>query len=397
MKTVMLVFGTRPEAIKMAPVVRAINETPGLFATVCVTAQHRGLLDQVLDIFKITPVHDLDIMMPSQKIWDVTMRVVNGLVHVYERFMPDMVLVHGDTSTTFGAALAAYYLQIPVGHVEAGLRTHDKYSPFPEEINRRLVGGIATQHFAPTLSAASNLLNEGVDPDSIHLTGNTAIDALLQVTEMSCHFPLLDELIGDHPMVLMTAHRRENFGAPLKRVFEAVKQFASDHPEFKVIYPVHPNPNAKLPAHRILDDSPNVHLIDPVGYQEMAYLMKRSQFIMTDSGGIQEEAPSLGKPVLILREVTERPEAVTSGTAVLVGTDRERILQMMEVLTDQKSEIYQGMSKATNPFGDGTAARRIADAVAHFLNVSKKIPDEDFLLSPILARSAGRASSGLMQ
>lgn len=396
MKTVMMVFGTRPEAIKMAPVVRAINETPGLFGTVCVTAQHRGMLDQVLDLFQITPVHDLDIMTPSQKIWDVTTRVVNGLVHVFERFKPDMVLVHGDTSTTFGAALAAFYRQIPVGHVEAGLRTHNPYSPFPEEINRRLVGGIACQHFAPTLSAVSNLLNEGVDPDTIHLTGNTAIDALLQVTAMGHDFPELAKMIGDGPMVLITAHRRENFGAPLKRVVEAVRTFAEQHPEFKIVYPVHPNPSAKLPAYSALQQCTNVHLIDPVGYEEMAWLMKRSQFILTDSGGIQEEAPSLGKPVLILRETTERPEAVTSGAAVLVGTDGAKILQMMNALVDKESAIYQQMSEATNPFGDGTAARRIADAVACYLGMSKRVPDEDFLPTPILSRPPGRASLGLM-
>lgn len=367
MKNVMTVFGTRPEAIKMAPVVEAINSQNGLVGTVCVTAQHRGLLDQVLDLFNIKPVHDMDLMTPAQNIWDVTTRVVSGLVHVFERFKPDMVLVHGDTSTTLGAALAAFYRKIPVGHVEAGLRTNDVYSPFPEEMNRKLVGGIASLHFAPTMTAAHNLLREGISSDAIRVTGNTAIDALLRVIGMDRPIIDLDEMIGRRPMVLMTAHRRENFGSPLRSIFNAVRDFAKTHPEICFIYPVHPNPNVRQPAEEILGGEKNIHLIPPVGYEEMAYLMKRSLFIMTDSGGIQEEAPTLGKPVLIFREATERPEAVTSGAAILVGSDEAIIKKMMMELSDTTTDLYREMSRVKNPFGDGAAASRIADSIAVFL------------------------------
>lgn len=369
----MSVFGTRPEAIKMAPVVQAINQQPGLIGTVCVTGQHRGLLDQVLDLFHIDPIHDLDLMTPAQNIWDVTTRVINGLVHVYERFRPDLVLVHGDTSTALGAALAAFYRKIPVGHVEAGLRTNDMYSPFPEEMNRKLVADLASIHFAPTPAAAENLLNEGVSPDRIHITGNTAIDALLNVIGMDRPIKELDDLIGDRPMVLITAHRRENFGEPFRCIFEAIKDFALDHPNICFIYPVHPNPNVKQPAEAILGSIPNVYLINPVGYEEMAYLMKRALFILTDSGGIQEEAPSLGKPVLILRDTTERPEIVEAGGACLVGSNRERITKMMSELNTPGSEVYRRMSRVKNPFGDGAAGDRIAGLINGFFGKPQSI------------------------
>jgi UDP-N-acetylglucosamine 2-epimerase (non-hydrolysing) len=388
MKTVMSVFGTRPEAIKMAPVVNALNNQLGITGTVCVTGQHRGLLDQVLDLFKINPIHDLDVMTPAQNIWDVTTRVVNGLVHVFERFRPDMVLVHGDTSTSLGAALAAFYRKIPVGHVEAGLRTKNIYSPFPEEMNRKLVADIASIHFAPTKNAARNLLAEGVSADDIHVTGNTAIDALLAVVGMDKPQVGLAELIDDRPMVLITAHRRENFGEPLREIFTAIRDFAIDHPHMCFIYPVHPNPGVKQPAEEILGGLRNVHLLAPLGYEEMTYLMKQALFIMTDSGGIQEEAPSLGKPVLILRESTERPEVIEAGCASLVGSHRELIMGMMNELNQTGSETYRRMSRVKNPFGDGTAAERIAALVSARLSGPRFLPSpetQDVGIGPLVS------------
>lgn len=345
-KTVMLIFGTRPEAIKMAPVYHAINAAPGLKAVVCVTAQHRGLLDQVLEIFDIKPDFDLNLMTPGQTLYDITSGVLLGMKNVFEQLRPDLVLVHGDTTTTMSGAIAAFYKQIPVGHVEAGLRTFDMYSPFPEEMNRNIVGKIASLHFTPTRAATANLLSEGVNPKNIHQTGNTAIDALMTVADRVHEVPTLRDLFGTRPMILMTAHRRENFGIPLLNIFSAVLEFAAAHPDFEIIYPVHPNPNVKGPALEILSAAKNIHLIDPVGYEEMAFLMRECQFILTDSGGIQEEAPTLGKPILVLRDSTERPEAIDAGCAALVGSDPVKIKRMMNVLADTSSATYLSMSRA---------------------------------------------------
>ncbi len=352
----------------MAPVVQAINHQPGLISSVCVTGQHRRLLDQVLDLFQIRPVHDLDLMTPAQNIWDVTTRAINGLVHVFERYRPDLVLVHGDTSTSLGAALAAFYRKIPVGHVEAGLRTHDLYAPFPEEMNRKLIADIASIHFAPTDNAAENLMAEGVPPDRIHTTGNTAIDALFSVIGMEHQMPELEGLIGERRMVLVTAHRRENFGDPMRAIFEAIHDFALDHPHYCIIYPVHPNPSVKQMADEVFAGVRNIHMISPVAYEEMVYLMKHATFILTDSGGIQEEAPSLGKPLLILRDMTERPEIVEAGGACLVGSERQRIVTLMNELSVPGSELYRKMSRVKNPFGDGRAAERISGLIYGLLH-----------------------------
>lgn len=365
---VMVVFGTRPEAIKMAPLVKALQATPGLQTVVCVTAQHRQMLDQVLRLFEITPEQDLDVMKPGQDLYDITSNILLGLRPVLAAERPDWVLVHGDTTTTLATTLAAYYARIPVAHIEAGLRTGDKYAPFPEEMNRKITGAVADLHFAPTTASEANLLAEGVPAASIHVTGNTVIDALLAVvdklktsatlqTELAERFRFLD---ASKRLILVTGHRRENFGEGFQNICHALADVAERHPEVEILYPVHLNPNVRQPVQDILAARglSNVHLIEPVDYLPFVYLMNRSYLIITDSGGVQEEAPSLGKPVLVMRETTERPEAVAAGTVKLVGTSREAIVRECErLLTDV--DAYQTMSRAHNPYGDGQAVARI--------------------------------------
>ncbi|MDC0585258.1 UDP-N-acetylglucosamine 2-epimerase (non-hydrolyzing), partial [Planctomycetota bacterium] len=363
---VLLVFGTRPEAIKMAPVHRALAQDPRFRVRVCVTAQHREMLDQVLELFGIEPEYDLDLMRPGQDLSAITGSVLEGLKGVLEEAAPDYVLVHGDTTTTMAASLAAYYARVPVGHVEAGLRTGDIYSPWPEEMNRRLTGSIATLHFAPTEAARANLLREGVDDARIAVTGNTVIDALLTMVEraraggegeFSERFEGIDL---DRRLVLVTGHRRENFGGGFERICQALAEL-SRTPDVEIVYPVHLNPNVQEPVHRILGSLPNVHLIAPQEYLPFLFLMDRAHLIITDSGGIQEEAPSLGKPVLVMRDTTERPEAVEAGTVRLVGTDAKVIVDAARTLLEDEDE-YRSMSFAHNPYGDGAASQRIADA-----------------------------------
>lgn len=366
-RQVLLTFGTRPEAIKMAPVYQALLETPGLEPVVCVTAQHRDMLDQVLRLFGTTPRYDLDIMTPGQDLFDVTARCLTGLRDVYEDARPDIVLVHGDTSTAFAAALAAYYCRICVGHVEAGLRTGNKHAPFPEEMNRQLIGSLADYHFAPTRRAVRNLRREQVPRSAIFRTGNTAVDALLQVSERLPVRPQLDRLFEGKRLILMTAHRRENFGRPLEIIFKTVADFVTRRREFQVVLPVHPNPRVRELAYAMLGSVPNISLVDPLAYDELVYLLKESQFVLTDSGGLQEEAPTLGKPVLVLRETTERPEAIEAGCAVLVGHDELKMNTHLEALADTDSELYRSMQKAVSPFGDGRAGRRIARIVHRHL------------------------------
>lgn len=367
---VLTVFGTRPEAIKMAPLVLALAADDRFEAKVCVTAQHREMLDQVLELFAITPDFDLDIMSPGQSLFEITARILQGMKTVLEQFKPDVVLVHGDTSTTFAAALAAYYLQIPVGHVEAGLRTGNLYSPWPEEGNRKLTGAITRYHFAPTAISQQNLLAEGVDAATIAVTGNTVIDALFWVRDkIEQNKALADNLSADYPflsaekkLILVTGHRRESFGGGFERICESLRQIALQHPDCQVVYPVHLNPNVQEPVNRLLQAVDNIHLIDPQDYLPFVYLMTRAHLILTDSGGIQEEAPSLGKPVLVMRDTTERPEAIQAGTVKLVGTDVEKIVsEVTRLLSDDAH--YTAMSEAHNPYGDGQACQRILDAL----------------------------------
>lgn len=367
MKTVLVIFGTRPEAIKMAPVVRALEESHHLYGAVCVTAQHREMLDQALRFFQIEPDFDLDIMTPNQDLFGITTLCLNRLREVYASLRPDVVLVHGDTTTTLSASLAAYYMKIPIGHVEAGLRTGDKYAPFPEEMNRNMIAPLVDFHFAPTKKAIANLHMENIAEKKIFLTGNTAIDSLLWTVENKLDFPELQRLFAGKKMILMTAHRRENFGEPLRNIFSVIRTFAEKYPNFQIIYPVHPNPNVKELANSVLGEIANVSLIAPVGYAEMAYLIKECQFVITDSGGLQEEGPTLGKPVLVMRETTERPEATEAGCAKLVGSSRERIFDCMEQLTDVNAPLYLSMSRAINPFGDGTAGKKIVGILERVL------------------------------
>lgn len=366
---VLSVFGTRPEAIKMAPVVRALDAEPGIDARVCVTAQHRGMLDQVLDFFEIRPDHDLDLMEHAQGLADVTGRVVKGVFEVIREEAPDLVLVHGDTNTTMSASLAAYYAKVGVGHVEAGLRTGDRYQPWPEEMNRRITGVLATLHFAPTDRARDNLLRENVDPNTIVVTGNTVIDALLWTRDRILgdaeRIEALDErfagLDRSKRLVLVTGHRRENFGEGFVNICEALAELVG-RGDVEVLYPVHLNPRVKGPVEERLGSVPSVHLIEPTDYPTFVYLMDRCHLILTDSGGVQEEAPSLGKPVLVMRETTERPEAVDAGTVRLVGTDRALILQEATRLLDDAG-WYETMSHAHNPYGDGHASSRIVSTI----------------------------------
>lgn len=372
---VLTVFGTRPEAIKMAPLVRALAEHPSIDSSVCVTAQHRQMLDQVLELFEIRPEHDLDIMRPGQDLYAITTSILQRIGEVYQQVKPDVVLVHGDTTTTFAASLAAFYQRIPVGHVEAGLRTGNLYSPWPEEANRQLTSVLTRLHFAPTATSRDNLLRENVEASRIHVTGNTVIDALLAVKakieasselsgQMLQRFPFLAD---EARMVLITGHRRENFGGGFERICEAIGTLARRHPDVRFVYPVHLNPNVREPVQRLLSSASNIHLIEPQDYLPFVYLMMRSSIILTDSGGIQEEAPSLGKPVLVMRDTTERPEAVEAGTVRLVGTDADTIVAgVHELLTDR--EAYERMSFAHNPYGDGRACARIVDALITHLS-----------------------------
>ncbi len=372
MKKVMLVFGTRPEAIKMAPLVKAFEKSDAFETKVCVTAQHRQMLDQVLDLFEIKPDYDLDIMKPGQNLYEVTSNILLGLKDVFEEVKPDVVLVHGDTTTTLATSLAAFYQKISVGHVEAGLRTGNIYSPWPEEGNRQVTGRLATYHFAPTEESKANLLKESVDLDNVIVTGNTVIDALVSVVSKIESDKALEKKLRDivaskgykvdkdKKLILVTGHRRENFGQGFLNICEALKEVAMKNPDADIVYPVHLNPNVQKPVKELLSDVENVFLIDPLDYEPFVYLMYSSYFILTDSGGIQEEAPSLGKPVLVMRDTTERPEAVKAGTVKLVGTDKEKIIEACQVLfSDEK--VYQTMSKSHNPYGDGKACERIVD------------------------------------
>ena len=366
MKTIMLVFGTRPEAIKMCPLVKEFQKHTDEFKTVvCVTGQHREMLDQVLTIFDVKPDFDLNIMKQGQDLTDVTARVLTGLRDVFKECKPDVVLVHGDTSTTFVASLAAFYNQIPVGHVEAGLRTGNKYSPYPEEMNRQLTGVMADIHFAPTEQAKENLLRENKQEDAIVVTGNTAIDALKTTVDDSYTHPILEKLVGER-MILLTAHRRENLGEPMRHIFGAIKRLLQDHDDVEVVYPIHLNPVVREIATDVLGGESRVHLIEPLDVFDFHNFAAKSFMIMTDSGGVQEEAPSLGKPVLVLRDTTERPEGISAGTLKLAGTDEEQIYRLAtELLTDEQA--YKKMAHASNPYGDGHASERIVKALITFL------------------------------
>jgi len=365
---VLTVFGTRPEAIKIAPLVHALAKDERFEAKVCVTAQHREMLDQVLELFEIVPDYDLDLMKAGQTLNEVTARILLNIKPILEEFKPDVVLVHGDTATTFAASLAAYYEQIAVGHVEAGLRTGNVYSPWPEEGNRRLTGALAKYHFAPTETSKENLLKENFDEKTISVTGNTVIDALLMVKdkidtnselseELASLFPFLD---ASKKLILVTGHRRESFGGGFERICESLAITAKAHPEIQILYPMHLNPNVREPVNRILDGIDNIYLIEPQQYLPFIYLMTRSHIILTDSGGIQEEAPSLGKPVLVMRDTTERPEAVKAGTVKLVGTDVDMIVNNLNILLTQE-DAYKKMSFAHNPYGDGKACQKIIE------------------------------------
>ncbi|MGY5841330.1 non-hydrolyzing UDP-N-acetylglucosamine 2-epimerase [Vibrio chemaguriensis] len=371
MKKILTVFGTRPEAIKMAPLVHALSNDPRYDSKCCVTAQHREMLDQVLELFEINPDYDLNLMKVGQTLNDVSARIIQELKPVLQDFKPDVVLVHGDTATTFAASLAAYYEQIEVGHVEAGLRTGNIYSPWPEEANRRLTGVLTKYHFAPTETSRDNLLRENFCPEDIYVTGNTVIDALLMVREkietntglksqLEEQFPFLDE---NKKLILVTGHRRESFGGGFERICEALAQTAKSNPDVQILYPMHLNPNVREPVNRILGDIDNVLLIEPQQYLPFIYLMDRANIILTDSGGIQEEAPSLGKPVLVMRDTTERPEAVEAGTVKLVGTNTDKIITALEVLLKDEA-TYKEMSYAHNPYGDGKACQRILNTLA---------------------------------
>ena len=382
MKKILIVFGTRPEAIKMAPLVKEFQKYINMFETkVCVTAQHREMLDQVLDLFEITPDYDLDIMKPGQDLYDVTSNVLLGMKGVLMEFEPDLVFVHGDTSTTFTTALAAFYQQIKVAHVEAGLRTGDIYSPWPEEANRQLTAQLTAYHFAPTETSKANLLKENVKEDNISVTGNTVIDALFLALEkiknskdleleiiysinklLPAHYQLstINHQPEDHMLILVTGHRRENHGQGFINICKALKAIAENNQDIHIVYPVHLNPNVQKPVKELLSGIENIHLIKPLQYEQFIYMMEQSYFIITDSGGVQEEAPSLGKPVLVMRDTTERPEALEAGTVKLVGTDTELIVREAQKLLDDKA-AYERMSKASNPYGDGEACQKILD------------------------------------
>lgn len=362
---VMSVFGTRPEAIKMAPVVKALEADSAIESIVCVTAQHREMLDQVLALFDITPDYDLDIMQHGQTLSDITCKILKGLEEVIAKAKPDIILVHGDTTTTFAASLAAFYSQTKVGHVEAGLRSFDMYSPFPEELNRSLTGRMTDMHFSPTQSNVDNLLREGYDPSKIYKVGNTVIDALLQVIKPDYKFE--DEVLNhidydQKKVILLTAHRRENLGEPMRSIFSAVRRVIDQYPETELVFPMHKNPKVRELAQEYLSGSERIHLIEPLEYEAFANAMAKANLILTDSGGIQEEAPALGKPVLVLRRETERPEAVEAGTVLLAGVEEETIYNMASKLISDKS-AYDQMANAVNPYGDGKTSQRIVEAI----------------------------------
>ena len=359
MKKVMLAFGTRPEAIKMCPLVNELKERKSIKTVVCVTGQHRQMLDQVLDAFNIIPDYDLSIMKTGQTLFDITTNILNGMAKVLDEVKPDVVLVHGDTSTTFVTALACFYKQIPVGHVEAGLRTYNIYSPYPEEFNRQAVGIVAKYNFAPTEMSKQNLLNEGKNPKSIFVTGNTAIDALKTTVLKNYTHPEL-EWAADSRLIIITAHRRENLGEPMHNMFRAIRRIMDEHADVKAIYPIHMNPIVRKAAEEELGECDRIHIIEPLEVLDFHNFLAHSYLILTDSGGIQEEAPSLGKPVLVMRDTTERPEGIEAGTLKLVGTDEDVIYRNFKGLLDNK-EKYDSMAKASNPYGDGFACKRIAD------------------------------------
>ncbi len=374
---VFTVFGTRPEAIKMAPLIYELKSRPSIDCKVCVTAQHREMLDMVLNLFDIKPDFDLNIMTERQTLAGITTKALTGLEEVFRQEKPDIVLVHGDTSTTFAGSLAAYYNQVKVGHVEAGLRTYDKYFPFPEEINRRLTGVLSDLHFSPTKNNRVNLINEGVNPDSIFVTGNTVIDAFKTTIKKDFSFAgtPLEGIDMDKRIILMTAHRRENLGAPLENICRAVARLVRDFPDIEVIYPVHLNPAVRETANAILGNIPRVHLVEPLDVDVLHNAMNKAHLILTDSGGLQEEAPALGKPVLVLRGETERPEAAEAGTVKIAGTEEDIIYSLASQLLTDEAE-YHKMSVAVNPYGDGNASRRIVDAILYHFGVTSCRPVE---------------------
>lgn len=364
MITVMLIFGTRPEAIKMAPVVKELQSRKNIKTIVCVTAQHRQMLDQVLEVFQITPDYDLDIMQKNQTLSQITSRALIGLQEIIQKEKPDIVLVHGDTTTTFAGALAAYYSQVKIGHVEAGLRTWNKYSPYPEEMNRQMVGVMADIHFAPTKQSAENLKRENKDNDAIYITGNTAIDAMKTTIQDHYHHPVFD-WIGNDKLLLITAHRRENLGEPMQHIFKAIRRILDEHEDVKAIYPIHMNPKVREIANTVFEGCERIRIIEPLEVIDFHNFMKKSYIILTDSGGIQEEAPSLGKPVIVLRDTTERPEGVEAGTLKLSGTKEENVYALTNELLNDKN-VYDMMSHAANPYGDGNSSKRIADIIIEY-------------------------------
>lgn len=377
MKKIMFVFGTRPEAIKMAPLVKAMEQAEDLEPVVLVTAQHREMLDQVLALFDVTPSYDLNLMKPNQTLTDITVGVLRGVERVVIKEKPDMVLVHGDTTTTFGGTLASFYQQVPVGHVEAGLRSGNMYSPFPEEANRKLTGAMATVHFAPTAQARENLLHEGVKPEAIFTTGNTVIDALKMTVKEDYAFDAELAKMLDVPgrKVLLTTHRRENLGQPMVQIFRAIRTLHERFPDVHYYFPMHKNPRVRALAKEALEELERVHLFEPLDYAPFANLMERMDLVLTDSGGMQEEAPALGKPVLVLRDTTERPEAVTAGTVKLVGCDTERIVDTVtQLFTDDAA--YAEMEHAVNPYGDGRACARIIDALRYYFGMTGARPED---------------------
>jgi len=364
MKTILLVFGTRPEAIKMCPLVNELKNRDSFNVKVCVTGQHRQMLDQVLNVFNVIPDYDLSIMKDNQTLFDITTSILNRIKEVLEEVKPDVVLVHGDTSTSFVTALACFYLQIPVGHVEAGLRTHNIYSPYPEEFNRQAVSIIAKYNFAPTELSAQSLIDEGRDPKSIFITGNTVIDAMKYTVKNDYHHPELD-WVGNDKLIFITAHRRENLGEPMHHMFRAIRRVLEEHPDCKAVYPIHMNPIVRKAAEEELGDFDRIHIIDPIDVVDCHNFEARCYLCLTDSGGIQEECPSYGKPVLVMRDTTERPEGIKAGTLKLVGTSEETIYQNFKLLLENKEE-YEKMSKASNPYGDGHACERITEIILSF-------------------------------
>ncbi len=372
MKKIMTIFGTRPEAIKMAPLVLALEQDPELEPIVVVTAQHREMLDQVLEIFKVTPDYDLNIMKQGQTLAEVTARVVTGLDGVIKEAKPDMILVHGDTSTTFAASVAAFYNEVDIGHVEAGLRTNNKYSPYPEEMNRQMTGVLADLHFSPTETSRQNLLIENKPADKIVVTGNTAIDALNTTVDETYHSEIIEKH-KDNKVILLTAHRRENIGQPMENIFGAVRDIVDEFEDVTVVYPMHKNPKVREIANKHLSDHPRIELIEPLDVFDFHNFAARSHIILSDSGGVQEEAPSLGKPVVVLRDTTERPEGVEAGTLKLAGVEKENIYSLTKkLLTD--ADVYNAMSKASNPYGDGLASKRICENIKYYYGLIEELP-----------------------